>query len=72
MKTRLLVIILSILAAGIFMSGGYGLWEKTMIIKGTIEVARPDTSNSQPPQEGQIMYIDVPGPALISGSDNNQ
>ncbi|MDF2804288.1 MAG: hypothetical protein K0S61_4193 [Anaerocolumna sp.] len=38
MRKRTVVIIVSFISAFILMSGGYGLWQKPLIIKGSIEI----------------------------------
>ena len=38
MKKYLLMILISIITAFIFISGGYGLWEKTLAITGHLSV----------------------------------
>ncbi|MGI6227145.1 MAG: hypothetical protein ACOYJ1_12915 [Peptococcales bacterium] len=46
MKKRV-VIILNIILAITLISGGYGKWEKTLVIKEDITVIIPETENSE-------------------------
>lgn len=41
MKQKIIVIALSLLVAFLAMSGGYGFWEKYLVIRGNITVIRP-------------------------------
>lgn len=48
MKPKIISILLSLVAAFLLLSGGYGLWEKELTIKGTIEVVDPDKFDQDP------------------------
>jgi len=71
LRAKLIVIILSILMAGFLMSGGYGLWEKTLVIRGSLEIARP-----VPPKQAklsaaeEILNNEEPPAVLITGSND--
>ena len=41
MSKKLIVVIASIIVAMVLLSTGYGLWERTLLIKGSITVQRP-------------------------------
>ena len=44
MAGRIIILIISLIATTILMSGGYGYWQKTLVIKGTITVLEPVTT----------------------------
>ena len=54
MKKRTSVLILSLIVAFVFMSGGYSFWEKKLTIKGKIEVVEPE-SETEKPQEPSVI-----------------
>ncbi len=43
---KIWIILASFSVAFVLMSTGYGFWEKTLIIRGNIEVAQPGSSDS--------------------------
>ena len=71
MKVKLFVIIISLITASIFKSGGYGLWEKNLTIQGSIEVARPPELTRQFTEPALLPAISIEEPqaANISGSE---
>ena len=71
MRIKLFVIIISLVTASIFMSGGYGLWEKSLTIQGSIEVARPPELNRHDVGSALLpaIILEEPQAANISGSE---
>jgi len=51
MKIRLIILFISILAAVLILSAGYGLWEERLVIKGYINVVRPEAETLIIPKE---------------------
>lgn len=49
MKKKLPIIFVSIIAAFVLISGGYGFWEKELTISGTITVTEPAEELSEAP-----------------------
>lgn len=61
MKTKVTIIFISLLAAVICMTGGYGQWKETLTIKGDIDVIESDL------ETGESLYSTTPAldtPAL--------
>ncbi len=62
MKAKIIIIIISISAALMFMSGGYGYWEKTLVIKASIEVVAPPPLDESPMEEtAEFLTVDEAG-----------
>jgi len=49
MKIKIYFILVSLLCAIIFVSGGYGYWQKDLTIEGNITVVKPDANNEVQP-----------------------
>jgi len=61
-KKLLLIILTSIIIGCVLMSGGYGLWEKKLTIRGSLKVVAP------PPPPPAPTLSPEPVPVLDSGS----
>ena len=63
MKKRTIVIIISFISAFILMSGGYGIWQKPLIIIGNIEVRELPPP---PKVEKVLINTEILGPTQIA------
>lgn len=55
MKIKGMIVLSSLVTAAVLISGGYGYWEKELIIEGDINVVKPESIMSIPPMGSPLL-----------------